>query len=57
LIDKILGGYGTNVGRRNTEEIRVGDVICFWKVIDIVEDKRLLLEAQMKLPGKAWLEF
>ena len=57
LIDKILGGYGTNVGRRSTEEIRVGDFIGFWKVIDIVEDKRLLLEAQMKLPGKAWLEF
>jgi len=57
LIDKILGGYGTNVGRRSTKEIRVGNVIGFWKVIDIVEDKRLLLEAQMKLPGKAWLEF
>jgi uncharacterized protein YbjT (DUF2867 family) len=57
LIDKILGGYGTNIGRRSTKEVRVGDFIGFWKVIDIVEDKRLLLEAQMKLPGKAWLEF
>jgi len=57
FIDKILGGYGLNRGRRQIKEIRVGDVIDFWKVIDIKEEKRLLLEAQMKLPGKAWLEF
>ncbi|WP_460176527.1 SDR family oxidoreductase [Thermodesulfovibrio hydrogeniphilus] len=57
LIDKLVGGYGINRGRRPARELRVGDVIDFWKVIDIVEGKRLLLEAQMKLPGKAWLEF
>jgi uncharacterized protein YbjT (DUF2867 family) len=57
LIDKLVGGYGLNRGRRLSDELRVGDVIDFWKVIDIVEGKRLLLEAQMKLPGKAWLEF
>jgi uncharacterized protein YbjT (DUF2867 family) len=57
LIDKIFGGYGINRGRRQSEEIRIGDVIDFWKVIDLIEGKRLLLEAQMKLPGKAWLEF
>lgn len=57
FIDKLLGGYGLNRGRRTSKELRVGDVIDFWKVIDLVEGKRLLLEAQMKLPGKAWLEF
>lgn len=57
LIDKLLGGYGTNRGRRLQRELRVGDVVDFWKVVDIVEGKRLLLEAQMKLPGRAWLEF
>ncbi|MCX8033712.1 MAG: SDR family oxidoreductase [Thermodesulfovibrio sp.] len=57
LIDKLLGGYGLNRGRRTSHELRVGDVIDFWKVIDIAEGQRLLLEAQMKLPGKAWLEF
>lgn len=57
LIDKIVGGYGLNRGRRSSQTLRVGDVIDFWKVIDIVEGSRLLLEAQMKVPGKAWLEF
>ena len=57
LIDKLIGGYGLNRGKRASKDIRVGDVIDFWKVIDIVENKRLLLEAQMKVPGKAWLEF
>lgn len=56
LIDKIIGGYGLNRGRRKGE-LRIGDSIDFWKIIDLVENKRLLLEAQMKLPGKAWLEF
>ncbi|UOD33738.1 SDR family oxidoreductase [Deferribacteraceae bacterium V6Fe1] len=56
LIDKLVGGYGLNRGRRKGD-LRIGDSIDFWKVIDIVENKRLLLEAQMKLPGKAWLEF
>lgn len=57
FVDKLFGGYGLNRGRRVSGDLRVGDVIDFWKVIDIVEGSRLLLEAQMKLPGKAWLEF
>lgn len=44
-------------GRRNPEELRVGDALDFWKVADLKENKRVLLLAQMKLPGKAWLEF
>jgi uncharacterized protein YbjT (DUF2867 family) len=57
LIDKILGGYGLNRGRREQGRLRVGDSLDFWKVADIKPNKRLLLLAQMKVPGKAWLEF
>jgi uncharacterized protein YbjT (DUF2867 family) len=56
-IDKMVGGYGLNRGRRAKGELRVGDSLDFWKVADIKPNKRLLLLAQMKLPGKAWLEF
>jgi len=56
-LDKISGGYGLSRGRRNTNDLRIGDALDFWKVADIKEGKRLLLYAQMKLPGQAWLEF
>jgi len=56
-IDKVVGGYGINRGRRLPSELRIGDALDFWKVADIKPNKRLLLLAQMKLPGKAWLEF
>ena len=56
-MDKMVGGYGLNRGRRESGELRVGDALDFWKVADIRPNKRLLLLAQMKLPGKAWLEF
>lgn len=56
-IDKMVGGYGLNRGRRLRGELRVGDALDFWKVADIKPGKRLLLYAQMKLPGEAWLEF
>ena len=57
FIDKLFGGFGISRGRRDANSIRVGDSIDFWKVVDIQEKQRLLLFAQMKLPGKAWLEF
>lgn len=56
-IDKLLGGAGINRGRRDSETLRIGDSLDFWKVVDLIEDERLLLYAQMKLPGSAWLEF
>ncbi len=56
-MDKIIGGYGLNRGRRVNGELRVGDALDFWKVVDIKAGKRLLLYAQMKVPGEAWLEF
>ncbi|MGB5793427.1 SDR family oxidoreductase, partial [Poseidonibacter sp.] len=57
LIDKLIGGVGLKRGRRNSSDLRVGDSLDFWKVVDIQENERLLLFAQMKLPGRAWLEF
>lgn len=56
-IDKLLGGYGLTRGRRDPENLRIGDSLDFWKVADLVEGRRLLLVSQMVLPGKAWLEF
>lgn len=56
-MDKFVGGYGLNRGRRLGDELRVGDALDFWKVVDIKPGKRLLLYAQMKVPGEAWLEF
>ncbi|KAB2880239.1 SDR family oxidoreductase [bacterium] len=58
MIDKIFGGVGLRRGRRHPSEIQTGDTLDFWRVI--LADKvsrRLLLYAEMKLPGEAWLEF
>lgn len=57
ILDKVSGGYGLNRGRRQFQELRLGDAVDFWKVVDIKDGKRLLLYAQMKLPGQGWLEF
>jgi uncharacterized protein YbjT (DUF2867 family) len=57
VLDKLLGGYGTSMGRRTGADLRVGDMLDVWKVVDIEADRMLLLEAQMKVAGKAWLEF
>ena len=43
--------------RRSLHTLRINDVIDFWRVEDLIPDERLLLRAEMKLPGKAWLEF
>jgi uncharacterized protein YbjT (DUF2867 family) len=58
LADKMFGGIGLNRGRRDYEEILVGDSIDFWRVL--AADKstgNLVLFSNMKLPGKAWLTF
>jgi len=57
LMDKLAGGFGISVGRRMESELRVGDILDVWRVLDMRENRRLLLEAQMKVAGKAWLEF
>lgn len=58
LIDKIVGGVGTRRGRRSDLNIQAGDALDFWRVILADKsNKRLLLYAEMRLPGEAWLEF
>jgi uncharacterized protein YbjT (DUF2867 family) len=57
FMDRILGGHGLRRGRRDPHKLRVGDSLDFWKVVDVQEGKRILLLNQMKVPGKAWLEF
>ncbi|MEJ8802196.1 SDR family oxidoreductase [Pontibacter sp. H249] len=58
LIDKMVGGVGLRRGRRSQTELKAGDTIDFWRVLVAdKEQKRLLLYAEMKLPGEAWLQF
>jgi len=58
IMDKLAGGVGLRRGRTNVAEIHTGDVIDFWRVLYANKKKgRLLLFAEMKLPGEAWLEF
>ena len=57
LADRLLMGVGSSRGRRSSSELRSGDVIDFWRVENIVQNKLLLLRAEMKIPGLAWLEF
>ncbi len=58
IIDKLFGGVGLRRGRRHPEELQPGDALDFWRVILADKDgQRLLLYAEMKLPGEAWLEF
>jgi uncharacterized protein YbjT (DUF2867 family) len=57
MIDRLLLGVGSLRGRRSFSSLRVGDVIDFWRVEGLKQDAMLLLRAEMKLPGKAWLQF
>tara|TARA_B110000116_G_C16770677_1_gene553160 strand:- start:43 stop:1458 length:1416 start_codon:yes stop_codon:yes gene_type:complete len=58
FVDKLFFGVGLRRGRRNTHSITAGETLDFWRVIDAnKKEKRLLLFAEMKLPGEAWLEF
>ncbi len=58
FLDKLIGGVGLRRGRTNLHKINTGDTLDFWRVLAADrENKRLLLYAEMKLPGEAWLEF
>lgn len=62
LLDKMIGGTGIRRGRRHPTELNTGDALDFWRVIladkgDSSSSARLILAAEMKLPGEAWLEF
>jgi len=58
FLDKLVGGIGLRRGRTNKNTIKTGDALDFWRVLLADEEnKRLLLFAEMRLPGEAWLEF
>jgi uncharacterized protein YbjT (DUF2867 family) len=58
FLDKVVGGVGIRRGRTNLSALRTGDALDFWRVLYANrEERRLLLYAEMKLPGEAWLEF
>ena len=57
LLDLWSGGVGMRRGRPSPETLRVGDTLDFWRVEAITPGRRLRLSAEMRLPGRAWLEF
>jgi uncharacterized protein YbjT (DUF2867 family) len=58
FLDQLIGGVGMRRGRKSATEIDQGDALDFWRVmLADKSEKRLLLFAEMKLPGEAWLEF
>ena len=56
-IDLMVGGVGMRRGRPHPERLRVGDPLDFWRVEAMEPGRRLRLAAEMKLPGRAWLEY
>jgi uncharacterized protein YbjT (DUF2867 family) len=56
-LDLLVGGVGMRRGRRNAQTIKVGDALDFWRVEAFEPDRRLNLVAEMKVPGRAWLQF
>ena len=57
FVDLVVGGVGVRRGRSDPDRLVVGDAIDWWRVEAIEPDRRLRLAAEMKLPGRAWLEF
>lgn len=57
LVDRIVGGVGMRLGRRDKERLRVGDVLDFWRVEALDRPRLLRLRAEMRVPGRAWLQY
>lgn len=57
FVDRLIGGVGISRGRRHIYDLKPGDALDFWRVVAISPERHLLLFAEMKLPGKAMLEF
>ncbi len=57
FLDLLIGGVGVRRGRRDSENLHVGEPLDFWRVEVFEPSRRLRLRAEMKLPGRAWLEF
>src|SRR5690349_1704615 len=56
-LDNLVGGVGWRRGRRHPDEIYAGEALDFWRVEEVQKNRLLRLRAEMKLPGKAWLQF
>jgi uncharacterized protein YbjT (DUF2867 family) len=56
-MDKAIGGVGIRRGRRHPDEVRAGESLDFWRVEAVEPDRLMRLRAEMKVPGKAWLQF
>ena len=55
-IDRLIGGVGLRRGRRDPHHLRVGEALDFWRVEEVEQGRLLRLRAEMRLPGRAWLE-
>ena len=56
-LDRLIGGVGMRRGRRHPRELRVGEALDFWRVEKVESGKLIRLRAEMKLPGRGWLQF
>lgn len=57
LLDLLFRGAGMRRGRRDPDRLLAGDTVDFWRVEEIQRDRLLQLKAEMRLPGRAWLQF
>ena len=57
IMDRMVGGIGVRRGRRHPEEVRAGEAVDFWRVERVEPNELLILRAEMKVPGDAWLRF
>ena len=57
LVDRLVGGVGMRLGRRDPDKLRVGDALDFWRVEEVRRPAMLRLRAEMKVPGRAWLQY
>ena len=55
--DRLVGGVGFRLGRRHPIDLRVGDAVDFWRVEAVEPGHLVRLRAEMKVPGRAWLQF
>lgn len=57
LLDRVVGGPGMRLGRRDPAHVRVGDAVDFWRVEEVRQGELLRLRAEMRVPGRAWLQY
>jgi uncharacterized protein YbjT (DUF2867 family) len=57
ILDRLVGGVGFRRGRRDHQSLRIGDALDFWRVEQLELNRKMLLRAEMKVPGRAWLQF